>query len=128
MEEEIINQLNSIRVYIFIIMCIIAVWASLKSIESIQNILSGFKRAWDTLFINKVSKCLDVGDYDRAIRLCRLKLDKLPEHSDAHWLIARAYFYNEENDLARKYFEKAVYFIPEWKESAEPYINELNNR
>ena len=128
MEAEILHQLELIRVYVFIIMVALVIWVTLKSLESFIRIFSGFKKASDNFFENKVSKLLDTGNYEEAIKECKEKLEKQPNNVDAVWYIAKAYFYTGENQLSQEFFEKAIYLVPSWEESANGYIEKIKNR
>jgi len=128
MESEIAQELVTIRVYVFIIMCAIVLWVFFKILESIQRIISGFKKAMDDHFSDSMIKMLDIGKYEDVIEECKEKLEKHPNHVDAVWYLARAYYYTENNKLSLECFEKAVYLAPTWEESANPYIEKLNAR
>jgi len=46
MESEIAQELVTIRVYVFIIMCAIVLWVFFKILESSQRIFFGFKKSY----------------------------------------------------------------------------------
>ncbi len=128
MDTEILQQLELIRVYLFIIMCAIVVWVFIKSLQSIQRLIIDFKKTWDTSFDNKMLKYMDVGDYDKVINECKEVIKEYPNHVDATWYLAKAYYYTEDNELSKECFKKAIYLIPSWEEIANDYINKLNDR
>ena len=128
MEAEMLQELQLIRVYVFIIMFAIVLWAIIKIIESIQRVFIGFKTAWDTRFENITESLLDIGDYEEVINKCNAVLNKYPNHSNANWYIAKAYYYTNNNALSKKHFEKTIYLVPSWKETAGEYLNKLNER
>ncbi len=128
MENEILNTLETIRGYVFIIMCSILVWVIFKVAESSQRIFIGFRKAWNEQFEGRVTKLLEIGNYEEAIAECIEKLDKYPNHIDAIWFIARAYYYTEKNVLSQEYFEKAIKLVPSWEDSAKDYLEKLNAR
>lgn len=101
METEILQQLELIRIYVFIIMFALVIWVFLKSLESLIKVFSGFKKASDNFFDNKVSKLLDTGSYEEAIQECKEKLKKQPNNVGAVWHIAKAYYYTGKNRLSQ---------------------------
>lgn len=128
MEAEILQELQSIRVFMSIIMFVIIIWAFFKILESTLKIFTGFRKAWDTDFENKTGDLLDTGEYEKAINACKDKLDKYPNHIDANWFIAKAYYYTENNKLSEDHFKKVIYLMPSWEESVKAYLDELKNR
>ena len=128
MDSEILQQLEQIRVYVFIIMIAIVLWAFFKVLESVQKIFIGFKKTWDTAFDNRIQRYFDIGEYEKIIKECEEVLEKYPLHRDAIWYLARAYFGQNNYDQSIKYFKKATDLVPHWKDSAEEYIEILNQR
>jgi len=128
MDPEILQQLELMRGYLFIIMCAILLWVFIKVLQSIQRVFIGFKKALDTNFDNKMLKLMDLGDYDKVITECKAVVQEYPNHVDATWYLAKAYFYSENNKLSMEYFKKAIYLVPSWEETAETYIKKLNDR
>ena len=109
-------------------MVAITLWALFKVIESVQRVFIGFKKAWDTSFENKMEKLMDMGEYDNVISECKEVLVKYPNHIDAVWYAAKAYYYTEKNELSKEYFDKAMYLVPSWEETAGVYLNKLKDR
>ena len=128
MDSEILHQLELIRVYIFIMMCAITAWATFKIVLTIQNILIGFKKVWDTTFLNRIDKHFDLGNYQEIIDECKEIIEKYPSHSNATWFLAKAYYHLNKQPEAVKYFNKAVELAPSWKNDANDYIELLNER
>ena len=127
METEILEQLTLIRVYIFIIMLAVVLWALFKIIESGQRVFIGFKKAWDASFDNKMEALMDTGDYDEVISRCEGVLDDQPNHLNATWYAAKAHYYLENNDASQEYFEKTIYLAPSWEETVNEYLVKLKN-
>ncbi len=128
MEANILKELEAIYRILFVIMCAVLFWAIIKGLTWIQNLVEGFKKAWDAWFDNSMCKYLDLGEYNKIIDECKEKLKKYPNHSSAIWFLAKAYYYKEENELSKKYFEKAIYLAPSWEEDAKEYLGKLNER
>ena len=128
METEILQELGLIRAYVFIIMCVFVIWFLLKIIESIEKIITGFKKAWETSFEEQMENFIDEGEYKKVIEKCKEKLEKRPNHINATWFIAKAYYYTEDKELSKKYFEKTLHLVPSWEESVNPYLEKLNGR
>lgn len=75
-----------------------------------------------------MNNCLDSGEYEKVIKECKEKLLEYPDYIDANWFIAKEYFYTENNEFSKKYFERVIYLVPEWEESANAYIGKINAR
>ena len=128
MEAEILKELETIRVYAFISMCALLLWVFFKILQTTQNIFTGFRKAWETDFDNRMSKLEDMGDYQKVIKECEEKLKKYPNHLTATWYLAKAYYYTEANSASKELFEKVVYLAPSWREDVEYYLDKLNER
>ena len=109
-------------------MCLIIFWTVIRSIDSIERIIIGFKKVFDVDFENRINNFIDSGKFDDAISECEKKLIKYPNHVDANWYLAKAYYYTNKNELSRQYFEKSIYLVPSWEESANAYIEKLDER
>ena len=128
MDTEILNQLELIRIYVFIIMFAIVAWAAFKIVQSVKTIYIGFNKSWDTAFCNRIDKYFDLGNYQEIVDECEELLKKYPCHADATWYLARAYFGLNKQPEAIKYFNRLVELKPGWKESADEYIEAINER
>lgn len=128
MEAEILKELSTIRVYVFIIMVGIIIWLALNIINGILKLVEGYKKALDAHFENSMVKMFDLGEYEKVIEECIETLEKYPNHIDATWFLAKAYYYTENNQLALEYFDKTLYLAPSWEESINGYIKKLNAR
>ena len=128
METEILKELAAIRAYVFIMMSTVIIWVIFKTFVSSVNLYVKLKTAIDTVFGNRMDELLDLGGYEEIIKDCEEKLQKYPNHPDALWFIAKAYYFTENNELSKKYFEKAIYISPNWEESAEKYLEKLNEK
>ncbi|RME96240.1 MAG: hypothetical protein D6766_01225, partial [Verrucomicrobia bacterium] len=62
-------------------------------------------------WIASAELALDKGDYELAARTCREALEKIPDHPDLHYLLARAYAPSEPA-LSRASLEKALEINP----------------
>ena len=71
---------------------------------------------------------MDLGEYEKVINECNNVLKQYPNHIEAVWYIAKAYYYTENNDSSKEYFEKAIYLVPSWEETANVYLGKLNDR
>ena len=127
MESEILHQLNLIREYIFVIMLAMVFWALFKLLSSSVNIFTVFKTAWDTSFQNKMENLMDAGEYINIIKSCKEKLEDYPNHANANWFIAKAYFYTDDRERSKKHFDKVIYLMPAWDESVNSYLDKMND-
>ena len=125
MEQEILETLQTMRGYLFVIMVFFILWVLFKIVDIVLNYLDKWIKAWDSHFESQTARLLDKGEYEEAIQECKSKLEAYPNHLDAIWLLARAYYYTEQYDLARQCFEKAVYISPSWESNAESYLAKI---
>ena len=109
-------------------MSALILWVLFKVLESTQNVFTGFKKAWGTDFKNRMSNFQDSGEYEKIINECKEKLKKYPNHTDAVWFIAIAYYYTEQFEISNLNFDKVIYLVPSWEESANAYLEKLNER
>ena len=128
MESEILQELVTIRVYIFIIMSAVVLWVLMYAIAAAQKIIVEYKKVINAYFVNDLLKIFDLGEYEKIIKDCSKMLEKYLNHTDVTWYLARAYYYTENNNLSLEYFNKAVYLVPSWEEDAGNYIKKLNER
>jgi len=127
-EEEILNQLELIRIYVFILMVAIILWALVKTLESFQRIIIGFKKAWNISFNSRMEKYCNLGEYNKVLKECGEVLEKYPFHRDAVWYMARAHYGEDNYNESIEFFKKAVDLVPYWEDSANDYIEILNQR
>lgn len=125
MESEILTTLQEIRAYAFITMIAVVMWVFFKILESIQRIITGFKKAWDDQFNTRMLDLIQKGNYDDVITECADILNKSSNNLNANWFIARAYYHKQDSSHARNYFEKVIQLEPSWKEDAEDYLSKL---
>lgn len=128
METEILHEIQTIRAYLFICTIIFVFWVSIKILQSLITIFNGFKKAQDERFIDSMEKLMNKGKYKQVIGECLEELEENQNNINANWYLARAYYCKEENELSKKYFAKTVHLVPSWKESAMPYLEELDKR
>jgi len=120
MDTVILQELQLIRLYVFILMAVFV-------ISFLSKLYVNWKKAVQIHFENKVENFIDKGEYDKAIKACTEKLKKYQNHLYATWFIAKAYYYTEDYSQAKFHFEKTLHLSPSWEKSVEPYIVKLNN-
>ncbi len=125
---KIINELQTISLYLNIIIILIFVWLALISLTISLKIFTGFKKPWDTQFENMLSTYLDTGEYEKLIEACQDKLSKYPNHTDALWFLSKACFYTKEDELSKACFEKVLELKPGWEADITPYLEKLKQR
>lgn len=128
MEAEILQELETIRSYLSIIMTVLVIFIVGKIVESAQKIFIGFKTVWNVDFRDRMISLQEQGDFQEIIDECEEKLRNNPNHVDANWFMALAYYYTENNDKATAYFEKSIYLTPSWEESANEYLEKIKSR
>ena len=128
METEILKELSTIRIYVFIIMAGLIIWVAMYLLGGMQRLVENYKKTLDSHFENSMLKMLDLGEYEKVIEECIETLERYPNHVDATWFLAKAYYYTENNQLALEYFDKTLYLVPSWEESINGYVKKLNAR
>jgi len=126
MESEILQELQLIRIFLFIIMCGLILVFIVNFIGSIQRVVIGFRDAFVKNFENRIEKLLIKGMYDEVVDECKEVLEKNPNDLDVMWYLARAYYMDGKYNESKEYFEKAVNLMPGWKKSAQPYLDKMN--
>lgn len=126
MEAEILQELESIRVYLFILMCGLTLFIFFKILESVQRIQIGFQDSVNKSFENRMQKLLNKGNYDEVIKECKGVLENYPNDVDAIWYQAKAYYMKGDNEVAKELFERVIYLLPGWESSAKPYLENMN--
>ncbi|MES9926270.1 MAG: tetratricopeptide repeat protein [Candidatus Thiodiazotropha endolucinida] len=128
MENEILSTLQTIRGYLYVIVIAVMIWISLKVIDTFMNGIGRWIKAWDEHFNSNAGRLLAEGEYQEAIVYCKKRLKKQPNHLNAHWYIAKAYFYLKNNELSKEHFEKVVYLEPEWEKDINVYLEKIGSR
>jgi len=126
MEPEIVNTLQEIRAYVFIIMVAIVIWVLFRVIESAQRIFFGFRKNWVEKFNSRMVTLIQKGDYDLVILECRQALEEFPNNLDTNWFIAKAYFHQQDTTMAKKHFNKVIQLEPSWQKDAQQYLDKLD--
>lgn len=126
MENEILNILQTIRGYVFVLMIIAAVWISLRVVKDLLDIKTKYQEIDNKNFSLRMDRYIDTGQYDEVIDWSKSRLEKYPYNLDANWYIAKAYYFTENNELARKHFDLVLHYAPNWLNSVEPFLNKLD--
>ena len=124
-EGEILETLRTIQAYIFVIMLAVVVWVGLKFVHTLIHMLDRSMKVMGAHFSKEMRKFLNEGSYAAVISECKKKLEKQPNHLDANWHVARAYYYSDEDALAKKHFEKAKHLEPNWEDAADGYLSKI---
>ncbi|MCG8058137.1 MAG: hypothetical protein JAY94_20850 [Candidatus Thiodiazotropha endolucinida] len=128
MENEILSTLETIRGYLYVIVMAIIIWVLLKLIDTLMSGLGRWIKAWDEHFNGKVGRLLAEGSYQDAIDYCKKRLIQQPDHLNANWYIAKAYFYLKEDKLSQEHFEKVKYLETEWEKDVNVYLQKIDDR
>lgn len=80
----------------------------------------------DDLFRTDAVNLLEKGDTTALKSLALDKLKERPNHADAHWYLARAFYLEKEWSAALKEFEATRSLVPNWDvEYIKPYVEEI---
>ncbi|MBT3058030.1 MAG: tetratricopeptide repeat protein [Candidatus Thiodiazotropha sp.] len=128
MENEILSTVQTIRGYLFVIVIAVIIWVTLKIVDTFMNGLGRWIKAWDEHFNSNAGRLLAEGSYQDAIEYCKKRLKKQPDHLNANWYIAKAYYYLKEYKLSQEHFEKVIYLEPEWEKDINVYLEKIGGR
>ena len=128
MGATILQELETIKGYLFIIMVLLFFRVVIKSLQSIQVVLKGFKTAFDQAFSDKMERFIELGKFEKVVAHCNEKLESYPSHLDAVWFSAIANYYLEKDEQALIHFERVIYLCPSWESSANAYIEKIKTR
>jgi cytochrome c-type biogenesis protein CcmH/NrfG len=80
-------------------------------------------------FASEANELLEKGELERLISLASGKIRESPNHSYAHWYLARALYSQNRFDAAIEQFEAIRKIQPEWAVNyIEPYVQEAKRR
>jgi tetratricopeptide (TPR) repeat protein len=127
MESDILNTLETLRGYSFALLCIISLYIFIKILQIILPYVLSYSDKLDDFIINTNYKLLKEGKINKVITGCTDALAEQPNNEYYTWQLALAYHYNNEHDLSIKYFKKAIFLKPEWKDDANEYIDFIKN-
>jgi len=127
METDILKTLQEIRGYAFITMVAIVMFVSTKFIQIVAPYIFNFRKKFDSLTLDAHYKLLNQGNTKRVIKYSKTVLSEEPNDPYYTWLLALAYYYNHDYNLAHEFFDRAIFLKPEWKKDAELYIESINN-
>lgn len=68
---------------------------------------------------------IDKGLYSEVISDAKEFLKDRPHHTYTQWYLAKAYYYTDDFENAKLYFEKILKREPDWEESVKPYLDEI---
>lgn len=87
----------------------------------------GFYRDANKLY-DLIQLTKDKGEFQVALEICDKHLLKRPEDSQLKWFKATILFKLDRKDEALDAFKRLCSTEPSWKESAEKYIQEIENQ
>lgn len=128
METEILHTLQEIRGMLYLLLVIVCTCVALRVIYSINNVITGFKIAWDKNFIGQAGKMFERAQFEKLVEYCKKKLIKYPNHASAIWWLARAKLELGKQSEAQSLFERVLEIEPSWKEThINPYLKKISN-
>lgn len=125
MNYETLETLQNIELHTKIIAFGIIIWVFGKAIGALSVLGTNWRRARQDLFNDLLSDAIEEADYEYVIDKCQKMLAKKPNHYDANWHLARAYYYKCDYDKANEQFQVVLDVIPRWKKSVKPYLGKI---
>ncbi len=128
MENNILISLNEIKTILYILIGIFIVGVLLVCfILYIVGVrFLSYKKSDEFKFFTEEK--IDKGLYNEVISDAKEFLKNRPHHTYTQWYLARAYYYIDDFENAKVYFEKILKREPSWVESVEPYLDEINDK
>ena len=125
MENDILISLSEIKTILYILMGIFIVGVVLVCfvLYIVGVRFLSYKKSDEFKFF--VEEKLDKGLYNEVICDAKEFLKDRPYHTYAQWYLAKAYYYTDDFENARLYFEKILKREPDWVESVEPYLDKI---
>jgi tetratricopeptide (TPR) repeat protein len=127
MEQEVISELNNIKLLLYISLTMSIIF----TISVIYLVIQLGKRYSEKiekdLFNDNGYEMLDKECYEELIEHSNDMLKDRPNHAYALWFLGKSYYSLEKYDLAKVQFEKILKNEPSWKESVEPYLDEIES-
>lgn len=127
METELLTSMNELKTILYIILTIFIIGSAIililgyKLLHRISNSTKSEK------FQYFAQEQMDKGCYEELKTYAQEFLEEKPHHIYAQWYLAKAYFYLEDYENAKKHFEKIAKTELEWRDNVLPYLEELND-
>jgi tetratricopeptide (TPR) repeat protein len=126
MDQEILSTLREIKTAIYVLMAIVVLGVVAGFIRAGIAAKDLVKGKLDDIFRDEASRLFDKGAFDELIKYCEDKLKSKPNHSNALWYVAKAYYQQGEYGKAKEYFDKLATSEPSWeKEYIQPYLEKI---
>jgi tetratricopeptide (TPR) repeat protein len=128
MDTEILanlEQIKSLLVAILVIVSIILLW---QVVVVTSRFLTKGTIYREKVFIHLASKHYDNGEYEELIRYSEEKIRKWGNNPYPMYWLARGHLKQGNLEAAKKLFEEVEEMEPEWRQSIEPYLAEINGR
>jgi len=129
MEQEILDVFQEIRGYIFIMMVILAIWATFNIIQIISETYQTFiqmrvKPDFSTL----ANKLFDSANYSALETRCKEAIEINSDDYMAIFWLAKALYASGKQLESRKYFQQVGLLMPSWNNDyVEPYLNVIKD-
>jgi len=127
MNEEILNELDTIKDLLLIIITLLGVIVLGYIVKFIAKLIREWTTNRERAFIHIASGLYEKGSYEELSEYCE---DRMKNWSGSpypiYWL-ARAQFKLGELASAKELFETALDMEPEWEASIRPHLEKLQN-
>jgi len=108
-------------------MAVIVIFVSIKIFQTIFPFIFSFSERLDNFLLDTNYKLLNQGKTKKVISDCIDILAKRPNDAPYTWQLALAYYYNHDFENSLKYFEKAIFLRPDWKDDAHKYLKSIKD-
>ena len=122
-------ELSAIKVAVYLIfgfVVVIAIATALRIYYFAKRLAQG---QLDDEFKAEASDLLEKAKLDKLIEITTEKIEERPNHTYAHWYLARAYYLKTEWQRALEEFAVVGRLEPSWKEDyVDPFVQEIQAR
>lgn len=126
--QEISSDVTSIKwliigglalIILFVVVIGIMLWGVVEAVKELTD------RHQAQIFRHEAAEYLDKDQIDELLQFSRERLATHPNHTHANWYLAQAYYHQDRWVDAMHAFKKLVEISPDWRESVDPYLEEL---
>lgn len=126
MDHDILSTLNEIKVAIYALLVIVTIGVIANWIRVWTSVRNLLQKELDNIFTIQAGDYYDEGKFDELLAHCEEKLKSKPNHSNALWYQAKAYYQKQEYEKSKKCFEKLEVSEPGWSAShVQPFLEKI---
>ena len=127
--SRVLAELHAIKLAVYTILGIVTVTAVSTALRTYRYVKQLARDKFDDDFRNEAKELLEKNKLDELIELTREKITECPNHTYAHWYLARAYYLQANWQPAEEEFARVGRLDPPWQdEYVMPYLQEIQKK